>query len=98
MTFYVFKKCFNLIPGFVVIIITCSTCINSVYTCICLINAHVRYVYTITGTLGMILRSTKRLYMRIFYSLVDDMPRYFTLKTINFASMDEDKGESLVSA
>ena len=42
----------------------------------------------------MILRSSKRLYMRIVYSLVDDMPRYFTLKTINFTSMDEDKGTS----
>lgn len=41
----------------------------------------------------MILRSSKRLYMRITYSLVDDMQRYFTLKTINFTSMDEDKGD-----
>ena len=47
------------------------------------------------GTLGMILRSSKRLYMRIFYSLVDDMQRYFTLKTINFTSIDEDKGHYL---
>lgn len=44
--------------------------------------------------MGTILRSSKRLYMRIVYSLVDDMPRYFTLKTINFTSMDEDKGTS----
>ena len=49
-----------------------------------------------SGTLGTILRSSKRLYMRIFYSLVDDMPRYFTLKTINFTSMDEDKGVYLL--
>ena len=46
----------------------------------------------VSGTLGMILRSSKRLYMRIYYSLVDGMRRYFTLKTINFTSMDEDKG------
>jgi hypothetical protein len=46
----------------------------------------------------MILRSSKRLYMRIFYSLVDDMQRYFTLKTINFTSMDEDKGHCLACA
>ena len=51
-------------------------------------------VRTYVGTLGMILRSSKRLYMRIFYSLVDSTQRYFTLKTINFTSMEEDKGYS----
>ena len=72
-----------------------STCTLYVVHSIC--PSLVTYCISIVaaGTLGMILRSSKRLYMRIFYSLVDDMQRYFTLKTINFTSMDEDKGALL---
>ena len=40
----------------------------------------------------MLLRSSKRLYMRIFYTLMEDKTCYFTLRTMNFTTMDEDKG------
>ena len=40
----------------------------------------------------MLLRSSKRLYMRIFYTLMEDKTCYFTLRTMKFTTMDEDKG------
>jgi len=45
------------------------------------------------GPLGMLLRSSKRIHMRIYYTLIDGKTCYFTFKTMNFTSMDEDKGQ-----
>ena len=44
------------------------------------------------GSLGTLLRSSKRLHMRIYYSLVEDLTCYFTFKTVNFTSIEDDKG------
>ena len=54
--------------------------------------ARVLYTVCFVGPLGMLLRSSKRLYMRIFYTLMEDKTCYFTLRTMNFTTMDEDKG------
>jgi len=47
----------------------------------------------VIGPLGMLLRSSKRIHMRIYYTLIDGKTCYFTFKTMNFTSMDEDKGQ-----
>ena len=58
----------------------------------CTLLYHVLYTVCCVGPLGMLLRSSKRLYMRIFYTLMEDKTCYFTLRTMNFTTMDEDKG------
>ena len=45
------------------------------------------------GPLGTIIRSSKRLYLRLYYTLMDDKQCYFTFKTVKFTSMEEDRGE-----
>ena len=60
---------------------------------VCTLLYHVLYTVCIcVGPLGMLLRSSKRLYMRIFYTLMEDKTCYFTLRTMKFTTMDEDKG------
>jgi len=59
---------------------------------VCTLLYHVLYTVCCVGPLGMLLRSSKRLYMRIFYTLMEDKTCYFTLRTMNFTTMDEDKG------
>ena len=44
------------------------------------------------GPLGMLLCSSKCLYTRIFYTLMEGKTCYFTLRTMKFTTMDEDKG------
>ena len=63
----------------------------------CVLCVHFCTMYCIlyalcVGPLGMLLRSSKRLYMRIFYTLMEGKTCYFTLRTMNFTTMDEDKG------
>ena len=44
------------------------------------------------GPLGTIIRTSKRLHMRLHYTLMDNRVCYFTFKTVNFSSMEEDRG------
>ena len=43
------------------------------------------------GPLGSIIRSSKRLHLRLYYTLMDERQCYFTFRTVNFTSLEEDR-------